>query len=487
MSIKKHSDTHSTKHVKVLLKKLYDSSVVKDSLLDQALAYYEAQPINQHKLDELKFEVNELTANETTKDQQRIDQLEAEFREFKQDLRYESNQRHKSLYTICQDILTCTEGATFKETNRKTAQLLGIIQLISPTEGMRVAEVNEKHKPLYRAVLCMRLLDQLCIEEASIVSSGYIHAFKENISGEEYKEFPSQDPAAYKTFVENVKIPLLMASLVQDIGNYHPDAQAILNGKEGASNRHRTLKVEERKKLLQINYRETLKFLVDGIGAPIYVGNSKADRDKFNINEHKKLVFMKQLLKESVAPKEGIGNLLKVPQIYASIILSTKSSYNFKLLPKVYQALDQNAERGTCSPSVVDSLRKITGDFPQGFGVTYIPESENGEQVDRYEYAIVNQLYPDKPDVPLCRTATRHLTFLSFGQDIALPPERNLYYVETAQQFSTISKARLNEILEKLASNYQERKKLDLLPRCWQANDYFSISENQKLWNKAAV
>jgi hypothetical protein len=178
--------------------------------------------------------------------------------------------------------------------------------------------------------------------------------------------------------------------------------------------------------------------------------------------------------------------LLKVPQIYTSIILSTKDNYNYKLLPKVYQVLNQNAEGGGCSQNVVNLLRRITGTFPQGYGLTYIPVDSDGVALDRYEYAIVNQLYPEKPDEPGCRIATRQLTFISYGHDIVVDIKRNLYFPETAKSLANISKKRLMEILEKLSSNYKEREQLDLLPRCWHANEFFSVRENQKLWIKPA-
>ncbi len=95
---------------------------------------------------------------------------------------------------------------------------------------------------------------------------------------------------------------------------------------------------------------------------------------------------------------KGVGNLLKVPQIYVSIILSTKDSYNYKVLPKVFQVLNKNAELGACSQKVVDVLYQITGMFPQGYGVIYMPEDEVGQLADCYEYAIVNRLYPHNPE-----------------------------------------------------------------------------------------
>lgn len=164
--------------------------------------------------------------------------------------------------------------------------------------------------------------------------------------------------------------------------------------------------------------------------------------------------------------------------------MSTKSSYNYKLLPKVFIVMHQNADRGACCKSVVDALYQITGSYPQGFGITYIPTDANGKLTDRYEYAIVTKLNPPNPDEPLCRSATKNLTYISYGQDITVGLTSNLYQFETVSKFSRISKKRLNEILALLASNYQERKELDLIPRCWQTEDYFSSKVNQKLWDK---
>jgi len=486
MSKKAASDTRFTSQVKVIIGKIYGQSIAKDSLLERATAYFEQQPYDQKKLDTYKEKITELSNKEGDENaQQQLKKVEREFKDYQLELKLESNERHKHLLVLCKEIIDLTEGSNFTETNRKSAQFLGTIQLLCPTEGKKVSQANEKAKPLYKAILCLRLLDKLCIDHAGELNSDHIKPYLADLSGEAYQELATNNKEAYQAIIDNVKIPVIMAALIQDIGHFHQDAQKIVCGTDGQSDPYRTLVVDDRKALLQINYRETIRFLAEGLGAPSYVGNSKADREKFNSAEHKKLVFIKQLLKSSITPKQGIGNLLKVPQIYASIILSTKSSYNYKLLPKVYQALNQNAERGTCSQTVVDALRIITGDFPQGFGVTYIPKDSDGKDGEHYEYGVVNQLYPKAADQPVCRMATRSLTFISHGQDIEVPMSSNLYNIEVAKKFSALSKDRLNEILERLSSNYQERKQLDLLPRCWQAGDFFSMKDNQKLWNKS--
>jgi hypothetical protein len=101
-----------------------------------------------------------------------------------------------------------------------------------------------------------------------------------------------------------------------------------------------------------------------------------------------------------------------------------------------------------------------------------------------YEYAIVNRLYPTLPEEPLCRIATRKLAFIGYGHNITVKKTINLYFPNMAKKIANLSKERLNEILELLSSNYKERQELDLLPRCWHANEFFSVKANQKLWNK---
>ncbi len=449
--------THYTRQVHHLLAKVYGRSAVKDSLLDRAIEYFEHE----------EFKPSD---DKTSPEDSQLDLMQR-------------TERHSNLLSICNSILELAEAESFSENNRKSAQFLGSIQLLSPTEGKRVASSNEQSKSVYKAVLCLRLLDQLIIEGQ--VVEPHILKYLNDISPDQYVDFINTDKEGYERFIAQVKIPLIMAALLQDIGNYHPKAQKILCGNDGKQDPFRTLEVKDRKELLQINYRETIKYLTEGIGIPAFVGNTKKERDEFKLNEQEKLMFIRQLLKQSVNPKNSIGNVLKVPQIYTSIILSTKSSYNYKLLPQVFQVLNKNAELGACSQSVVDALYKITGMFPQGFGVVYMPSGEFGEQGDCYEYAIVNGLYPKEAEQPNCRMTTRKLTFIGFGQNTVIKNTSNLYFTKTAKKLASLSKERLNEILELLSSNSQERKELDLLPRCWHANEFFSVKANQNLWNKS--
>lgn len=447
------TQTHYTRQTQVLLTKIYGRSILNDSVLERAINYF----------DHHEFVA---TDESISPESQELNKLER-------------TERHNHLHAICYEILDLIEGDSFEESNRKSAQLLGTIQLISPTEGSRVAENNDLCKSLYKAILCLRLLDRLLLNDA--VNDPYITQVMTEFEGQSYADL---DEEARLRFTDMVKMPVVMAALLQDIGHNHAQAQVILRGENGTEDPHRTLAVEDRKKLLQINHKQTITYISNGLGMPSYSGNSKADRDQFVIDEQLKHQFIKKLIKSSFQAKQGIGNLLKVPQIYVSIVFSTKENYNYKLLPKVYQVLNKNAELGVCSQKAVDALYQITGIFPQGYGVIHMPEDESGNQGDCYEYAIVNRLYPPDPEQPLCRIATRKLAFISHGHNVEVKKVNNLYFPEMAKKVARLSKERLNEILELLSSNYQERQQLDLLPRCWHANEFFSAKTNQKLWNK---
>lgn len=480
--------THFTVQLRTLIDRVYGDGKSKDTLLAHANNFFKQYAEYHTKVNELNENLAALpTASNSAKSKKKGNnpqqaQVESQLNQVEENFKQQNAQRRLHLQSIAEELISLCEGESFEESNRKSAQCLGALQLLSPSEGSKVALINEQHKPLYKAVLALRLLDHICANNEIV--DPYLTEFTQDIDADKFKQFNQIAPNQYRRYVENVKIPLVMAAMLQDIGNYHPQAREIMLGADGKADPFRTLPMEERKKLLQINYRETLSLVTLGIGQLNYIGNSKEERDQFNIEQQQQIQFIRQLLKSSVKPGDGIGNILKVPQIYASIVLSTKDSYNYKLLPKVYQALNQNAERGACSQAVVDALYQITGMFPQGYGITYIPNESDGHPSDFYEYAIVTQLYPDNPEEPLCRVATRQLTFVSYGQDIEISKDRNLYFIDTARRLARLSKARLNEILELLASNYHERKDLDLLPRCWQASTYFSIKKNQKLWNK---
>ncbi len=492
MAAKNSHNSYYTSQVKNIALYLNSRSELQDSVLEQAIIFFEECELIQQKLNSFEQQKTTLVADSTSTSFKRnakkskfgdkIDQVTIDKKNYEDELSTRKNKRHKNLVSLCFQIISLCEGDNFTETLRKSAQFLGTIQLTTPINGSKIAHNNEQHKGMYKAALCLRLLDELILTKQ--IDDDYINQFLKNIPISQYRNFCKIDKEAYQVFIEQVKLPIVMAALIQDIGNYHPEAQKILTGECGKLDCFRVLDVEERTELLKINYKETNTYLEEGLGVLTYSGNSREERDEFNRLEKAKITFVKRLLKGAINPKKGIGNLLKVPQIYTSIILSTKNNYNYKFLPNVYKVLNKTAQNGACQQVVVDSLYKITGMFPQGYGVIYVPKAMDNTDLDFYEYAIVSQFYPDSPTEPKCRQATRNLTYISFGHDIIVKNNSNLFFPETKKLFSKVSKKRLLEILEKLVSNFEERVELDIIPRCWMPNDYFFHKNHQKLWTR---
>ena len=213
MNNKTYSDTNFTIQVKNLLARTYGRSQVKDSVLDRAIEYYEKQPLIEHKLTELKVNIEKISAQSPTdKTKQQLIRLEREQRNFQEELRFERNERHQHLFSLCQEIINLCEGETFAESNRKSAQVLGTIQLVSPTEGKKIALLNEQHKPLYKSILCLRLLDRLCLDKN--IAEPYIKLALADVTPEKYQSFAIDNPEAYKIFVEQVKISYLPVGLL---------------------------------------------------------------------------------------------------------------------------------------------------------------------------------------------------------------------------------------------------------------------------------
>ncbi|MDX1537778.1 hypothetical protein [Arsukibacterium sp.] len=474
-----------TKAVKALLNRIYDDTVVADSLFEQAALWFSQSAEREQQRAEREQQVflfKNRQAQASKGDQALIErnlqQAQSEQERFNQQQQLEQQSRYESLRLLCADILALSESDSFAETNLQTAKILGTIQLMSPTAGKNVAPSNQKSKHLYKALLSLRLLDRLLLD--GNISHPYI-LNRYQASADTAAEEP------YQPFRDDVQIPLLMAALLQDIGSCHPDAQRILKGPDGDLDEFRVLENDERTELLKISYRESLNFMVQAIGIGTYQGNSKQERDWYLQNEREKQAFTVFLLKNAIKPEHGVGNLLKIPQIYTSVVLSTKANYSYDMLPKVGLVLEKGVEKGVYSAVAVAGLLQITGVFPQGFGVTYIPKDSDRQDLDRYEYAIVTSLYPENPRMPVCRMVTRNLTYNVSAQGCVVSVENNLYYPQARKKLERISEERLLEILSKLVSNFEERKSMALLPKCWHPEEYFSYSKNQNLWNKAVI
>lgn len=462
---------------------IHSASPNQDSLYEQAVTYFEEKKTAVERLARATEKRNNLKQQLSQARKNKIKELttslESAEKSLKEVVKAQAEMRHaryNDAREVCLKIIKLSEGESEDVTAINSAKILGTILLNSPGEGRKLASMHQRFKPLYKAILAVRLLDKLLADNH--ITNKYILEYYDI-----EKRF-SEDPEKLTPFQEEVVIPLIFAAMFQDVGMHHPKARELLKGEDGKQDEFRLLEGKERLQLLKLNHVHSLDYITHGLGCKPYIGNSRQEKQEFDAHQKQVLTFVRTILNDAIKPKQGLGNLIKAPQIYASVILSTKPGYDIRELPKAALLLEQVAKKGAVSEAAATSLVSVVGYFPQGYGVTYIPKDGLNEYLDRYEFAIVNGLNPENPKVPRCRLVTRNLAFFSSGNNAQLSVESNLYFPNVQKRLQKISKERLREILSKLSHDFELRCEMDLVPKCWQPYDYFTFRNNQNLWNR---
>lgn len=467
-------DNIYTQQVKQLINMVYPHEVGYGSLFEDASHYFSLTPSLENHTEDLKAELEKvkgLKAKEVL-----AEQLSAQIKNNTEKLEEERLVRLKRLREVSEKLFALCEGENWQETQHLSAKLLGTLMLLTPGSGSRSPRIHQRYKPLYKAVLTLRLVDKLL--EHDTIAHKYLSKYREASA-----RF-SNDKYWREKWKTELGIPLVTASLLQDIGLQCPAAITILKGENGDKDEFRLLDESQRKDLLKLNFHFTLKYLSDGLGVPKYVGNDRLERDKFVQTHQEANSFILQLVKDAFISKTGLGEVIKIPQIYASIVFSTKMDYTRLSLPKGYMLIEQLAKKGSLNTQLAQDFLDIVGYFPQGFGITFIPTNENDQEKDQYECAIVTGLNPAKPAEPICKVVTRNLTYISSGSTEVVPKSRNLYFPANRKKLMRIGKERLMEIMSGLSSDFTPDALDDLVPSYWEPFDFFSFKNHQNIWAK---
>lgn len=467
-------DSIYTQQVKQLIDVVYPQDSGLGSVYEDARHYFSVTPELVNHVSEMKMQIQNLT--DSNKDTGAAEQLRKKYKAAKMRLEDERLARVDRLESVALRLLNLCEGETYEETQTLSAKFLGTIMLLTRGPELNFARLHMRYKPLYKAVLTLRLADKLLSDET--IKHPYLSKFKEADS--RYKG----NRTWREKWQTELAIPLITASLLQDIGLQSTAALNILRGEDNSLDEFRLLEEPDRKQLLKLNYQFTLEYLKHGLGLPAYVGNDKAERDQFVYMHTAINKFLVAIVQDAFVSKTGLGELLKIPQIYVSIVLSTKPDYSRKGLPKGYMLIEQLAKKGVLNAKLAEAFISIVGYFPQGFGITFIPKNEKGMERDQYECAIVTHLNPEHPAEPRCRIATRNLQYISSGQEEVVSRSRNLYFPANHKKLMRIGKERLAEIMKELSSNFHPEDMDQLIPSYWEPSDYFSYKKNQNLWNR---
>ncbi|MFC7000540.1 hypothetical protein ACFQMB_02410 [Pseudobowmanella zhangzhouensis] len=351
MAILNIGESLYTRSIKDLIKRIHDATPVRDSVYEMASDYYKNLPDQKAEIARIEAKIQNAqdTLSKTTRKpviadlEDQIKGWKIELKNFHTEIDNQRIKRRNKLVQVCLDILDLLDGANFLEENNRAAKLLGTVFMIQPDEGRRRLTLNGRAKHLYKACLSLRLLDRLL--SADLIKDPFIKnradILKQSQNG--------NVEMAQATYRDDIKIPLIMACLLQDIGRMHPDAQRILHGPDRNMNEFRTLSLEERTQLLQITSIQTMLFVRDGIGLGRYVGNSREERDQFVRLEQLRLSFILRVIKSSITGEGDIGDLIKIPQIYSSVVLSTKENNQLHQTPLAMMILKRGAESGRFS------------------------------------------------------------------------------------------------------------------------------------------
>ncbi|GHG59870.1 hypothetical protein GCM10010919_02780 [Alishewanella longhuensis] len=392
------------------------------------------------------------------------------------DLQYEDEkhrvERWTALRQLAENLLQLSEGLQPSETLTLSARLFGSLLITALGKKRKTALLEYAYKPCYRALLTLRLLDDLL--QHNIIKEPQWRLWHQQ------RNFNEPENCPYR---QQLQLPLVMACIIQHIGQLNLNAQSILAKQDSANQTERALSAAEREQYLAFSQQGCIDFLRFGLGDLPYRGNHREQRAQHQQQQQQLVALLNRFI---TAPANTlIGSLFKVPQAYTSVILPGRSRYNYDALPKAPLLLREAVRRTEYDGRLVDRIFRILGLFPQGYGVVYTPLGDDGKPQLRYEFAIVNSLYPEKPEQPGCRVVSRNQHYRNTGYNIHLSTELNLYFKPARDRLKTLPEKRLRELLNVLYQDGDAQYARKLLPHCWQPDNFFSLAENQNLWHSA--
>ena len=277
--------------------------------------------------------------------------------------------------------------------DRDASQFIATIMLRAPLPNDRArCANNEINKPIYIAALAVSMLRRLLDKDS--VEDEFICQLKPSFIEDEHILMPEYEPAQLARFEQYVLTPIITAALVHNIGSYSIDASTIYDG-----NRYQMLEEEQRTALISSIHENTMNYLNFGLGKP--------NKSQFNSEEEYQLEMQAFQLGKSII--EGYsdssnihGNLLRIPMIYASFMLSTKPQHDYLISFKAFDILKSGIDKGMIYKPYAKEFLRMVGLYPLGTGIFFI--AKDSELPER---AVVTGLNPPDPSSAIVKQLTR--------------------------------------------------------------------------------
>jgi hypothetical protein len=382
---------------------------------------------------------------------------------------------YTNLSDIAENIIALSEGMTRNETLNRSARYLGSLFMLSPGEGSSLHKQHKKLKPLYRAVVAARLLDEQLANSSS--KSPYILKVLS-----EHGRY-GHDKSGKHHYLDSVLKPFIMSVLCLDVGLEHPESMNLLEGEEGEKDSFRVLDTDDRERLLSLSQSKSIDFIRDGVLEQMFLHAKKTPN--YNVEDLKQFrEFTMQIMASintNIINKTVIGEVIKVSQIYASSVMCTKGDYNKEQAINAAVIVEGHGIKGLISKGMVTSFLRVFGYFPQGFGIAMLNNKSSFNSLP-FEFAIVNKLYPSENDAPHCRIVTRRLEFSIGIKNIEAKKDVNLFFKEARVRVGQRLSNRVISVLVELSGSKIIEPSRVLVPYSWNPHTLFS-SRVMTIWN----
>ncbi|WP_100642852.1 hypothetical protein [Alteromonas facilis] len=383
------------------------------SALDDVTQYFLNDARSAKKQLELKVQIATLQDEASLSNEQHaeLDSLIGDLNDIKQQDDTDRHQRLKRVRNLCQAIYECCEGKSLEESKQKTAKFLASLWLLSEQYSGSVQAFHQRIKTPYKMALTLRLVDEVIHNKLLRVPNW------DRFADPEIRFHGTEEQR--QSWYALVAVPAMTAALFQDAGLHHPLAKKLLQGSNKSKDPFRVLDNDERTSLLKMNYRFSVDYVTTGLGADY--GTTYATPET-QILAHATQI---ELVKDAYKPATGIGELLKIPQIYASVVFSTKHEFTRTEVPKGCMLIDQLGKKGVLNVDLANAFNSIVGAFPQGYGL-----------LSNDAKCMVLGLYPHKMHEPHVLALLSPKDELLDEPAYSLSKNANFYFASTRDQFS---------------------------------------------------
>ncbi|WP_199608757.1 V-type ATP synthase subunit I domain-containing protein [Flocculibacter collagenilyticus] len=345
------------------------------------------------------------------------DKDKKEYKETMQRLNAERIHRYEGLDHLVDNMLDLLDS------NKIFSQFLGTIALSTPLPDEKVRCVrNEKFKPIYIAALTVGLFDQIrCKVDFNVE---YLNRHLSEIFNNDTIKLGLHDPAmpaevkiAYR---EEILKPLANAALIQHIGSYSPEAEAIFD-----DDRYRQLTLHEREQLIEVLHAKSMDYMKYAIGIPPKRFDNKDDKQAYMDYESGKMQFTLSILNSLSQQQNELGDVLRIPMVYSSFMVSTKPDFDYEEIYDAYNIIAKGAKQQRYRQDYAELFLNMVGRFPLGSGIFFISQ-ESGV----IERGIVSSLYPEDADSAICKQITKNQIQSLSQTEVVVDKKTNIYFKE---------------------------------------------------------